>query len=47
MGKSVTLKVSVIIAVLLGVAVGVGGSAAGLLLSPRLAGISSEFRCVE
>jgi hypothetical protein len=47
MRKSITLNVSVIVAVLVGVVIGVGGSVAGLQVSPRLAGISSEFRCVE
>lgn len=47
MRKNATLNVPVIIAILLGVAIGVGGSAVGLLASPRLAGISSEFQCVE
>jgi hypothetical protein len=47
MTKSITLNVSVIVAVLVGVIIGVGGSVAGLLVSPRLAGVSSEFRCVE
>jgi hypothetical protein len=45
--RNVTLNLSVIVAVLVGVAIGIGGSAAGLLLSPRLTGITSEFRCVD
>jgi hypothetical protein len=47
MRRNITLNVSVIVAVLVGVLIGVGGSAAGLLISPRLAGISSEFRCAD
>jgi hypothetical protein len=45
--RSITLNVSVIVAVLVGVAIGVGGSIAGVLISPRLTGITSEFRCVD
>jgi hypothetical protein len=45
--RNVTLNVSIIIAVLVGVAIGVGGSVAGVLVSPRLTGITSEFRCVD
>jgi len=45
--RNVTLNVSIIIAVLVGVAIGVGGSVAGVLVSPRLTGVTSEFRCVD
>jgi hypothetical protein len=45
--KRVSVNVAIIIAVLVGIAVGVAGSIGGLLISPRLAGVSSEFRCVS
>jgi len=41
------IAVSTIVTVLVGVAIGVAGSIGGLLISPRLTGITSEFRCVD
>jgi len=41
------ISVPIIIAILVGVAIGVAGSAGGLLISPQLAGVSSDFRCVD
>jgi len=41
------IAVSTIVTVLVGVAIGVAGSAGALLISPRLTGITSEFRCVD
>ena len=41
------VAVSTIVTVLVGVAIGVAGSIGGLLISPRLTGITSEFRCVD
>lgn len=47
MKRRTIISVSTIIMVLVGIAIGVLGSVAGLLISPRLAGVSSEFRCVS
>jgi hypothetical protein len=41
------IAVSTILTLSVGVAIGVAGSIGGLLVSPKLAGISSEFRCVD
>jgi len=41
------IAVSTIVTVLVGIAIGVAGSIGTLLISPKLTGISSEFRCVE
>ena len=41
------IAVSTIVTVLVGIAIGVAGSIGGLLVSPNLTGISSEFRCVD
>ena len=41
------IAVSTIVTVLVGLAIGVAGSIGGLLISPQLTGISSEFRCVD
>ena len=41
------VAVSTIVTVLVGVAIGVAGSIGGLLISPKLTGITSEFRCVD
>jgi len=45
--RSMIISVPIIIAILVGVAIGVAGSAGGLLISPQLAGVSSDFRCVD
>jgi hypothetical protein len=45
--RNITLSTSVMVAALVGIIVGIAGSAGGLLISPRLAGISSDFRCVD
>lgn len=42
-----TIALSTIVTVLVGVAIGVAGSIGGLLISPKLTGITSEFRCVD
>ena len=47
MKRSMIISVPIIIAILVGVAIGVAGSAGGLLISPQLAGVSSDFRCVD
>ena len=47
MTKRVNVNLTTIIAVLIGIAVGVTASIGGLLISPHLAGVSSEFRCVS
>jgi hypothetical protein len=41
------IAVSTVVTVLVGVAIGVAGSIGGLLISPKLTGITSEFRCVD
>lgn len=41
------ISAPVIVAVVVGMVIGIAGSVAGLLVSPRLAGISSDFRCVD
>jgi hypothetical protein len=42
-----SIAVSTIVTLLVGVVIGVAASVGGLLISPKLTGISSEFRCVE
>lgn len=42
-----TIALSTIVTVLVGVAIGMAGSIGGLLISPKLTGITSEFRCVD
>jgi hypothetical protein len=46
-GRNTAVNVSRILTVLVGIAIGVAGSIGGLLISPQLAGVSSDFRCVE
>jgi hypothetical protein len=45
--RNITINMSIIIAILAGIIIGIVGSAGGLLISPQLAGISSDFRCVD
>jgi len=45
--RHISVNVATIATVLVGIAIGVVGSVAGLLISPRLAGVSAEFRCVS
>ena len=47
MKRSTTVNVSTILTVLVGIAIGVAGSIGGLLISPRMAGTLSDFRCVD
>ena len=42
-----SIRASTIVTVLVGILIGVVGSVGGLLISPRLAGISSDFRCAD
>jgi hypothetical protein len=41
------IAISTIVTLLVGVVIGIAGSVGGLLISPKLTGITSEFRCVE
>jgi hypothetical protein len=45
--KNVTINMSIVIATLAGIMIGIVASAGGFLISPQLAGISSDFRCVD
>ena len=47
MRRKITVNAPMIIILIVGIGIGIAGSAAALLISPRLAGISSDFRCVE
>lgn len=47
MKRRIVVSLPVIVGVAAGIVVGITGSAVGLLVSPRLAGISSDFRCVD
>ncbi len=45
--RNSSVKITTMITLLAGIAIGVVGSVAGLIISPRLAGVSAEFRCVS
>ncbi len=47
MKRNLNINISIIIAILAGIIIGIVGSTGGLLISPQLAGISSDFRCVD
>lgn len=47
MRRNLTINKPIIIAILAGIIIGIVGSTGGLLISPQLAGISSDFRCVD
>lgn len=47
MRRKITVNAPMIIILIVGIGIGIAGSAAALLISPRLAGMSSDFRCAE
>ncbi len=47
MKRNLTINMSVIVAIVAGIIIGIVGSAGGLLISPQLSGVSSDFRCVD
>jgi len=45
--RSMIINVPIVMTILVGIVIGIAGSVGALFVSPRLAGISSDFRCVD